>query len=54
MHLRTIILRMCGLPLGPPTPQFDYCISYNDGQPALQMISYVCIYVPTYHTYKFL
>ena len=26
----------------PPTPKFDYCISYTDGQPALQMISYVC------------
>ena len=39
---------MCGLPLGPLTPQFDYCISYNDGQPALQVISHVCMYVPTY------
>ena len=39
---------MCGLPLGPPTPQFDYCISYNDGQPTLQMISHVCMYVRTY------
>ena len=28
--------------LGPPTPQFDYCISYNDGQPTLQVISHVC------------
>ena len=41
----TNVFTVCGLPLvGPPTPQFDYCISYNDGEPALQVISYVCTY----------
>ena len=34
--------------LGPPTPQFDYCISYSDGQPTLQVISHVCMYVAAY------
>ena len=38
---------ICSLPLGLPTPQFDYCISYNDGQPTLQVISHVCMYVAT-------
>ena len=28
----------------PNQPQFEYCISYNDGQPTLQVISYVCKY----------
>ena len=33
------------LPLGhPPTPQFDYCLSYNDGHPVLQVISHVRTY----------
>ena len=29
----------------PDQPQFKYCISYNDGQPTLQVISYVCIHI---------
>ena len=29
----------------PPTPEFDYCISYTDGQPVLQVTSYVCMYI---------
>ena len=39
-----IVFTAYGLHLGPPTPQFDYCISYNDGEPVLQVISYVCTY----------
>ena len=40
-----IVFTACGLPLvGPPTSQFDYCISYNDGEPALQVISHVHTY----------
>ena len=29
----------------PPTPEFDYCISYTDAQPVLQVTSYVCMYI---------
>ena len=29
----------------PSQLQFEYCISYNDGQPTLQVISYVRKYV---------
>ena len=35
---------MCvfGSPADPPNePQFEYCISYNNGQPTLQVISHV-------------
>ena len=43
-YVCTIVFTVCGLTLGPPTPQFDYCISYNDGEPTLQVISHVCTY----------
>ena len=49
IHIAYIMILeyVCILPLGPPmaTPQFDYCISYNDGQPALQVTSYVCAWI---------
>ena len=32
------------LPDLPNEPQFEYCISYNNGQPALQVMSHVCTY----------
>ena len=35
-----------GSPPDPPNePQFEYCISYNNGQPVLQVISHVRMYI---------
>ena len=46
IHTYIGFLYMCLLPSADPPnqPQFEYCISYNDGQPTLQVISYVCKY----------
>ena len=45
IHIGSLYMSLLFPSADPPNqPQFEYCISYNDGQPELQVISYVCKY----------